>query len=192
MIRELEIVTDEVVVSDGQVFFSSDDGEGNVEIVRHVSRQMRDHAREVRELRRRVRDLELAKNTADGDTQAIEQELAAAQAELREREAAVAVARTELAEAREELQAKAAEHRAKRAERKASQLAKFEQTMASTLCDYGRTLSALPAQENVSFIVENGGDDESGEDKIFIFNKQQLDNCSSTSDLLAKATTYSF
>ncbi|MDN7136134.1 hypothetical protein [Pseudidiomarina terrestris] len=191
VMREIEVVTDEIVINDGEVYFTSDDGDGKVKVVRQVSRKMRDHAQQVRELRRQVRDLELARANAD-DGKAIEKQLTEVREQLRKSEEKVASARAELDEAKTQLQARAAEHRAKRAEQRAQQLAQFEQTMTSTLCNYGRTLRALPDQEHVTFVVEGAGNGADGSDKIFIFNKQQLENCSSASDLLAKATTYSF
>ncbi len=176
-----------------EIIIEDENSEGErIEVVREVSREMRDHAHEVRDLRRRVRDLELAKNANEGDAQSIERELEQAKQELAEREQEISVARAELKQARVKLKAKMADRKAKQEERKTKQLAALEQAMATTLCDYGRTLRALPASENVNFVVEGASSESGSKAKVFIFSKQQLENCSSASDLLKQATTYSF
>lgn len=180
----LEIVTEDI----------EGDGEGNIRIIRTVTDEVRESAAEMRELRRRVRDLELAKRSAEGkEGEAITKELEQARAELEETQQALELARAEIAEARQQVRKKVEVRKAERAEQVQKQLADFEQTMASTLCDYGRTLRALPASEHVTFVVEGvGREEQGGQDKIYIFSKRQLDNCESPSDLLTKATTYNF
>lgn len=180
----LEIVTEDV----------HGDGEGNIRIIRHVTDKVRENAGEVRELRRRVRDLELAKSNAEGaEAEVIAKELAQARQELETTQQALETARAEIAEARQEVRKKVEVRKAERNEQLQQQLASFEQTMASTLCDYGRTLRALPESENVTFVLEGAGqEDQGGKDKIYIFSKRQLEKCSSPSDLLRKAVTYNF
>ncbi|WP_258241074.1 hypothetical protein [Pseudidiomarina homiensis] len=180
----LEIVTEDI----------EGDGEGNIRIIRTVTDEVRESAGDMRELRRRVRDLELAKRSAEGaESEAIEKELAQARVELEETQQALETARAEIAEARQQVRKKVEVRKAERAELLQKQLASFEQTMASTLCDYGRTLRALPASENVTFVLEGAGQaEQGGDDKIYIFSKGQLDKCESPSDLLTKATTYNF
>lgn len=183
-LESLEIVTEDV----------ESDGEGNIRVIRHVTDRVRENAGEMRELRRRVRDLELAKRSADGaEADAIQKELDEARAELEETQKALEVARAEIAEARQEVRKKVEVRLAERSEEVQKRLASFEQTMATTLCDYGRTLRALPEAENVTFVLEGAGQEEQGgKDKIYIFSKRQLENCESPSDLLAKANTYNF
>ncbi|WP_417680706.1 hypothetical protein [Pseudidiomarina aquimaris] len=180
----LEIVTEDI----------EDDGEGNIRVIRHVTDKVRENAGEMRELRRRVRDLELAQRSADGaEGDAIAKELEQARQELESTQQALETARAEIAEARQEVRKKVEIRKAERSEQLQQQLASFEQTMASTLCDYGRTLRALPDAENVTFVLEGAGQEEQGgKDKIYIFSKRQLENCESPSDLLTKATTYNF
>lgn len=180
----LEIVTEDVET----------DGEGNIRVIRRVTDEVRENAEEMRELRRRVRDLELAQRSAEGaDGEAITKELEQARQELKETEQALETARAEIAEARQEVRKKVEVRKAERAEMLQARLASFEQTMASTLCDYGRTLRALPESEHVTFVLEGAGqEDKGGKDKIYIFSKRQLEQCESPSDLLSKATTYNF
>ncbi len=171
-----------------------DDGEGNIRVIRTYTDEVRESAGDVRELRRRVRDLELAQRSADGaEAEAIEKELAQARQDLEETQQALEVARAEIHEARQQVHKKVEVRKAERAEKLQQHLASFEQTMASTLCDYGRTLRALPENEHVTFVLEGAGEEQQGgKDKIYIFSKRQLENCESPSDLLTKANTYNF
>ena len=171
---EVEIITEDI----------EGDGNGNIRVIRTVTSDVRENAGEMRELRRRIRDLELAQRSADGvEGEAISKELQQAREELKVTQKALEEQRAEKSEQR----------KAKRAAELNQRLANFEQTMAATLCDYGRTLRALPADEHVSFVLEGAGDvEQGGRDKIYVFTKRQLEKCSDASDLLAKATTYSY
>lgn len=181
---DIEIITEDV----------EGDGKGNIRVIRTVTADVRENAGEMRELRRRIRDLELAQRSAEGDeAEVITKELQQAREELEMTQKALAEARAEIATARREIEEKSEQRKAKRAEQLQQRLARFEQTMAATLCDYGRTLRALPKDEHVSFVIEGAGDSaQGGNDKIYVFTKQQLEKCSDASDLLSKATTYSF
>lgn len=183
-IESIEVLTEDV----------KGDGKGNIRVIRTVTADVRENAGEMRELRRRIRDLELAQRSAEGDeAEVITKELQQAREELEKTQNALAEARAEIATARREIEEKSEQRKAKRAEQLQQRLTNFEQTMAATLCDYGRTLRALPNDEHVSFVIEGVGDStQGGNDKIYVFTKQQLEKCSDASDLLSKATTYSF
>ena len=184
VLDDIEIITEDV----------EGDGKGNIRVIRTVTADVRENAGEIRELRRRIRDLELAQRSAEGDeAEVITKELQQAREELEMTQKALAEARAEIATARREIEEKSEQRKAKRAEQLQQRLANFEQTMAATLCDYGRTLRALPDDEHVSFVIEGAGDaTQGGNDKIYVFSKRQLEKCDDASDLLAQSTTYSF
>lgn len=183
-LNQVEIITEDV----------TDEGNGKLRVIRTVTADVRENAGEMRELRRRIRDLELAQRSAEGDeAEVITKELQQAREELETTQNAIAEARAEIAVARREIEEKSEQRKAKRAQELQQRLAVFEQTMAATLCDYGRTLRALPENEHVSFVLEGAGDvKQGGQDKIYVFTKRQLEKCNDASDLLAKATTYSY
>ncbi|KFZ30392.1 hypothetical protein IDSA_10010 [Pseudidiomarina salinarum] len=159
---------------------------------------LREEARETRELQRRVRDLEYAKRNAEGKgDKKVEKELKQAEEALAKNREKLDKAREKVQKVRKDVQLKAEVRRAERMEQRNQQIAQFEQTMAQTLCDYGNTLRALPGNESITLIIEGAGDPEVGRnsDKIHIFSKQAVTNCSGNNgplDLLRNATTYSF
>ncbi|PTB87758.1 hypothetical protein C9928_07315, partial [Pseudidiomarina aestuarii] len=142
-------------------------------------------------------DLEFSRRSANGEGLVkIESELEKARKDMRELETEVQQETEKLQAINAERQQKVLVRRAEREQQRAERIAQFEQTMAQTLCDYGRTLRSLPNGENITFILEGAGDKEQGgEDKIFIFSKRNVTECSGSdgaSDLLAEAVTYSF
>lgn len=165
---------------------------------REALNTLRKEARETRELQRRVRDLEYAQRSGEGkDDKKVEKELKEAEEELAKNREKLDKAREKIQEVRKNVQLKAEARRAERMEQRNQQVAQFEQTMAQTLCDYGSTLKALPANESITLVIEGAGDPEVGKnsDKIHIFSKQAVINCSGNNgplDLLRNATTYSF
>jgi len=75
----------------------------------------------------------------------------------------------------------------------------IERELVRTLCDYGGTLRALPADEKLTLIFRNGERSLEGEtaDRVMIFSKKMLLDCrdgriAGVEALIAAGTTYSF
>ncbi len=70
--------------------------------------------------------------------------------------------------------------------------------LVETLYLYGNGLKSIPKNEHVTLIVKSAGDKlgRSYKDKIFVFTKKDISDCSSdkidTKKLLAKAEKYQF
>lgn len=196
---EMEVIIEsqEIVVDGDSVWVSDGESDESREKVRDITRAMRDTSREMRDVSRKIRDLEFSRRSANGEGLVkIESELEKARKDMRELEQEVQAESAKLQAINSERQEKIIARRAERDQQRAERIAQFEQTMAQTLCDYGRTLRSLPNGENITFILEGAGDkSQGGEDKIFIFSKRNVTECSGSdgaSDLLAQAVTYSF
>lgn len=196
---EMEVIIEsqEIVIDGDSVWTSSGESDESREKVRAITRNIRESGREIRDVSRKIRDLEFSRRSANGEGLVkIESELEKARKDMRELETEVQQETEKLQAINAERQQKVLVRRAEREQQRAERIAQFEQTMAQTLCDYGRTLRSLPNGENITFILEGAGDKEQGgEDKIFIFSKRNVTECSGSdgaSDLLAEAVTYSF
>ena len=161
---------------------------------RENTRELAELARKLREQRRQLRDLNFALENNQGEGKVkLEQQIAAVEKSMEQTRAEIEAMRAELRELGKTMRAEAKERKAKREQQRQQSVAQFEQVMVTTLCDYGNTLKALPKDEHVTFVLEGAGDE--GTDKVFIFRQRDIANCSGkkgASDLLTKATTYSF
>ena len=143
---------------------------------------------------------------AQGEVQAdanVESDDATAMESLREN---LDVLAAEIEPLREQVMAKAAELKV-RNEQAAEEYARnwrqevveFENRVYRAICDYGATLRAIPASENVTIILSDLGEDSADNsltDKVLVFAKADIDQCQAGSidaeGLRARARSYSY
>ncbi|MBC3764801.1 hypothetical protein [Neptunicella marina] len=165
--------------------------------VRDKLRELRDERRQLswdeREYERRRRDIEFEKSHADAeDKKELEQEIA----ELNKQNQELAEKRKKIDEYAAKLEAE--QQKSMQASREMAMkntrafLAKFEDTVAETLCKYGMGVKSMPEGEHVSFILEGFGEDENDKDldRVYVFNNKDIKSCVAermTKDQLLKA-----
>jgi len=189
----------EVIIESNEVHIDGDDiqFEGDItfsEEVRKAVADMRTAAQEMRDARRVIRDVSrVDQNANESARKKSAEQLAEAQAKLEQAQQQMQLARSELRRSQGQIQQLTSTRMQEMQQARAARVATFEQTFVQTLCDYGSTLRDLPNKEHISVIIVGAGDNDN--DKIHVFSKQDVMNCKGAkgaSDLLAKATTYSF
>lgn len=189
----------EVIIESDEIRIDGDDiqFEGGVTFsdeVRKSVADMRTAAQEMRDARRVIRDLSrVDKEASESARKQSAQQLAEAKTKLEQAQQQMELARAELRRSQGQIEQRSSARMAEMQQQRAAQVASFEQTFVKTLCDYGNTLRDLPNNEHISVVIVGAGDD--GKDKIHVFTKKDVMNCKGdkgASDLLAKATTYSF
>lgn len=193
-VREVEVIIEHADIERDGEKIRMKGGRMFTEAQREVAEEMREAALKMAELRRQMRDLERTAAQASGQAkQEVQQQLEQLQAELAKAREQMAEAREALREAQGEMKVQVRERREAQAKQRAERVAQTEQVLVATLCDYGATLRALPDDEHVSVVLVGAG--AQGKDKIHVFRKRDLSQCKAgkgASDLLSKATTYSF
>lgn len=98
-----------------------------------------------------------------------------------------------------DLRERAAEAEADFARQWQQDLLAFERALYSTLCEYGETLSHIPGQESLSFILQGLGDDVEDSrraDRVHIVRQQDISACVAqrfdSEALRARSTNYTY
>jgi len=165
------------------------------EIHRDLKEKQRDLSYELRELDRENNDLAYRLRRANDKNK---EELRGEIKEVEQRKVALEVDRKALAIETVKLKEKQQQEKAQRVKERAAYYNGLTSSLAETLCLYGNGLKALPKTESVSIILKSGGKKEERryKDKIFVFSKKDISDCSSdrinTAKLLKKATAYEF
>ncbi|WP_156413711.1 hypothetical protein [Lacimicrobium alkaliphilum] len=170
------------------------------EQTQRLKSEVRELAWEMRESERRLTDLKFEKRHADGERlKEIEEQSEKLRKELREleqkKQELTASAQKMEQEKREQLALK----RQARQQQYKSFLARFEDTLADTLCKYGSGLKSLPQNEKVSVVLKDFAQQEergNRQDKIYIFSQKDISACVTgkldKESLLGKVNTYQF
>ena len=148
------------------------------EQTQRLKSEVRELAWEMRESERRLTDLKFEKRHADGERlKEIEEQSEKLRKELREleqkKQELTASAQKMEQEKREQLALK----RQARQQQYKSFLARFEDTLADTLCKYGSGLKSLPQNEKVSVVLKDFAQQEergNRQDKIYIFSQKDI------------------
>jgi len=170
------------------------------EQTQRLKSEVRELAWEMRESERRLTDLKFEKRHADGERlKEIEQQSEKLRKELRELEQK----KQELTASAKKMEQEKREQLARKREAKEQQykrfLARFEDTLADTLCKYGSGLKSLPEDEQISVVLKDFvQQQERGkrQDKIYIFSQKDVSACVTgkldKESLLGKVNTYEF
>jgi len=162
---------------------------------RELRDEQRDLAYQVRDLEREKRDLEYQQRRADNESK---QELAKQVQKIEKQRNEIEQARVKLAEKSSKLKQEQQKQKAQQAQERDSYYEKLTLTLAETFCLYGNGLKSVPKNENVSLIVKSAGEKEGRryKDKIYVFSKKDITDCSSdkitVAKLLAKGKGYLF
>ncbi len=146
------------------------------EDIRDQQEEVRDLQRDMRDLQRELRDIE----NDDEDNDEIEGRITELQAqidlEIEELEAQNSAYQSVVQDYRQELE-----------QEEANRNEAAQNTIISTLCDYGNTLRSLQNNEHVTVVMQNVIDNQ---DQVYIFDYADVASCSSSEDLLQSAITY--
>lgn len=170
--------------------------------LRKLSEQQKEIAWEKREYERRIRDLEFEKRSAPTDRRKnLDEQLKELAAELKQLE----LKRVEVERYSQTLEAERKQQTEKRQRAKKEQykqfLAGFEDSIGNILCRYGAGIKALPANENISFVLSDFGsvdpdDRRAKQDKVYVFKYKEVQACVrdkiSQEKLLAGVNSYMF
>jgi hypothetical protein len=157
--------------------------------------EQRELAFDVRNIEREKRDLQYQLRHADKDSQ---KELVAQKEALELRKAASDKKRKALAVQINKIKANNKKQYQEREKQRLDYFKGLTKSLAQTMCMYGNGLKALPKNERISFILKSGGDKVKRQhnDLIFVFNKKDVNACSSdkinADKLLTKAKLYQF
>lgn len=167
--------------------------------MRDLREQERDYGWEQREYERKRRDLEFEMRNADENRR---KELTKRKQELDEELKTIEAKQAEVAKYAQQLEAEqkkqAAEQAAARQKQYTAFVSSFESNITNVLCKYGAGMKALPASENISFILPNLGTINSRDkkDKIYVFSQQDVQSCvkdkMDNKTLLEKSERYMF
>ena len=167
--------------------------------LRELREREREYSWEEREYERRKRDLDFERRNADEKRRAkIDEKAKELEKELKEIESR----RAEVKRYAKEIEEEQKQQQEKRAAAKQAQykrfLADFEASIGDVLCKYGAGIKALPASENISFILPKFGSASRSEkqDRIYVFKHKDVQSCVrdkiNTNQLLEKASAYMF
>lgn len=191
--REWEAFADETASRFEEAFAESS------ERIHDLRSDERELAWEKRDNARRKRDLEFELSQADGEREKeIKQELKELDKEL-----------DKLAQKEQKVKARVEEIEKKRNEDIAARqkarmedtrafLANFESGVGDALCRFGGGMRALPANQNITFVLKDFSRDDSRQtkDRIYVFSKNQINDCVkekiNTDTLLKEANIYDF
>lgn len=183
--KDIHIDGDDIHFEEGVTF--SDE-------LRQAVTTMREAAEEMRDARRVIRDLSrVDKEASESARKQSEQQLAQAKVKLEQAQQRMEAARAELRRSQGQIEQRTSARMEELQQQRAERVANFEKTFVQTLCDYGSTIRDLPNNEHISLIIIGAGDNDG--DKIHVFSKKDVANCKGekgASDLLSKATSYSF
>ncbi len=151
----------------------------------------RELARDSRELEREIARLRIEKvHVIDEEKVEIEKDLERIETEMEELAERRETVKREMEEKAREVEERARVLREEREQERLEQIANIETKLLRSLCDYGSTLSNLPNNEHVTLIVSGISKDE---EKIYVFERNQVTNCKTGSDKLAQnALQYMF
>ena len=168
--------------------------------LRSLREREREYAWEQREYERRKRDLEFEKRNADGERRKeLDQRTKELEQELKTLEAKKAEVNEYAQKLEQEQKQKTEQRNAAKMKEYRSFLANFEANVGDVLCKYGAGIKALPAKENVTFLLPqlgSGGASKAKQDKIYVFKHDDIQACVrdkiDTNKLLERADTYLF
>lgn len=173
-----------------------------IESVRELAERMRDLAEnerdiehDIRSLEREKRDLEFERRNAEKDTLT---ELEKRKNELEQQVKALEKQKDQLKDEQHNLKTQTQKNKQQQqqqwAEQRTKSLQLIQQTLVTTLCDYGAGLKSLPDNERVNFALSRAG--EENQDLILVFEKKDIQSCVmgkiKAQQLLTKASVYSF
>lgn len=152
--------------------------------VRELTRETRELERELSRLRvQRIHVDEQERESIDKELEALSKEREKIESRREDMSREMEVKVRELEEKRKQI-------REERAQARMQRLADIESKVLRSLCDYGSTLSNLPNGEHVSLILTGISKDEQ---KIFVFERNDVTGCKSGSDALTRqALQYMF
>jgi hypothetical protein len=165
---------------------------------RDLREEQRELAYEMRSYARRQRDLEFEARHADKDEQ---KDLKEQMAELKKAMAKLEKKESELSLKAEKEEKSIKAKKMKRAQKvkqaKTQYFARLDTAIAETLCDYGAGLRQLQKSEHVTFVIDMGQTEKSGQTKkIHSFSKKDIVDCvmenKTPSQLLDAAQSYYF
>ena len=168
------------------------------EMARELKQQERELAREVRSLEREVRDLEYRERRADMEEKSEKAALEKEKTKLKKEMAKLAEEKQKLAAQAQKYQAEVQKRKQEKQQQKQRYYSNVEASITESLCHFGNGLRELPNGEHVNVIIKNGGDQDSKRprDKILVFTKADIRNCSlekiSEKELMAKAKSYQY
>ena len=167
--------------------------------LRDLREKERDYSWEEREYERRKRDLEFEKRNADEKRRKkIDEKAKELKAELKELESKRAEVQRYAKEIEDEQKLQQEKREAAKKAQYTRFLSDFEANVGDVLCKYGAGIKALPASENVSFILPKFGSASRSEkqDRIYVFKHKDIQSCVrdkiTANQLLEKASTYMF
>ncbi len=138
--------------------------------------QQRESRREIRDMQRTIRELEReAKHNSEESS------------ELNKRRAELEKKMKKLSEEQALYQKTMKEYREKKYQKVREKNNKKANVIISTLCDYGSTLRSLEKNEHVTLIFSNFEDNK---DQVYVFDYDDISDCSSKDKLLKNAVAY--
>lgn len=170
------------------------------EQTQRLKSEVRELAWEMRENERRLTDLRFEKRHADEQRlKEIEQQSEKLRKELRKLEQKKQELTASAEKMEQEKREKLVLKRQARQQQYKKFLARFEDTLADTLCKYGSGLKSLPRDEKVSVVLKDFVQQQergNRQDKIYIFSQKDISACVTgkldKESLLGKVNTYQF
>jgi hypothetical protein len=157
--------------------------------------EQRDLAHELRDLEREMKDLAYQEKRADKQAK---KELKQVQVKLKQQKHVLQANADKLVKRSVEYSKKQKQQQLENEQARKSHYLSLAKSIAESLCWYGNGLKALAKNERVSIILKSAGDrlDRRYQDKIFIYDKQDISACSSDkidiAKLLQKGNEYQF
>jgi len=163
---------------------------------RELRNQQRELSSQNRNIEREIRDLEYQNRHADKETK---QALAKQKKPLLEKKAQLEKSRQQLEKKTTELKAQQKMVKEKQSKAQQQYYQSLSQLIGETFCSYGNTLKALPNNEKISVILKGAAQSKQPNlvnDKIYVFNKQDVVNCAidkiTADKLMANSEQYEF
>jgi len=167
---------------------------------REVYRELRDQQRELssesRDLEREIRDIEYQTRLGDKTS---DQKLVKQKQALLKQKAKLEKSSQELKKKTAKLKVKQKMEKEKQTLAQQQYYQSLSQLIGETFCSYGNTLKALPKNEKISVILKGAAKSKQSNlvnDKIYVFNKQDVVNCAmdkiTIDKLMASSQPYNF
>jgi hypothetical protein len=186
----------EVSLSDLSHVISGEDFESHA-FSYNTDSSMRDALREIRrserELQNEIREyeIELIHEEEESKIRKIDSELEKLSMQIEANNAKKELMRKEIEKERHIIVKKREEVRERKQQQEQMKYQQVEKIALAAFCDYGSMLKNVPKNEHISLIFE-GGKKRGESDQIYVFEKSDLDNCSTPKSLAAKSIKYEF
>lgn len=166
------------------------------EAYRELRNQQRELSSQNRDIEREIRDLDYQNRHSDKES---DKAIAKQKKSLVERKAKLEKSRQKLEKKTVKLKVQQKMDEEKQALAQQQYYQSLSQLIGETFCSYGNTLKALPNNEKISVILKGAAKSKRTKlvnDKIYVFNKQNVVNCAidriTVDKLMASSEAYDF